>query len=180
MTEINSLIKYLNEHREDKAMMASLRRGLRLKGGLAPEVSRVIQSRLAADAPPWLESAYYLVAPLFAFHNQEGGNGNMGDHFRALCDPGEEIASNIERRFMVLLSSGPDEINDSLRQAISLLKSKQVPVNWNELMQNMIDWKYPNSERRDRVQKEWARKFWRTRQSENIPSTKSTDSNEPN
>jgi len=176
MVEINSLIKYLNEHREDRALMASLRRGLRYKGGYSAEVGRVIQSRLSQDAPLWLESAYALIAPLFALHPLEGGSGNMGNHFRGLCEPGQDIPSNIERRFMVLLSSGRDEIDDSLRQAISLLKSKQVPVNWDELIQNMIDWKHPNSERRDRVQKDWARKFWRTRTVENS-SSKSTDSN---
>ena len=167
MAEINSLIKYLDEHREDRGLMASLRRGLRLKGGLAPEVSRIVQGRLAENASWWLESAYYLIAPLYAFHNQPGGDGNMGDHFRALCEPGEDMPSSIERRFMFLLSSGPDEINDSLRQAISLLRSKQVPVNWGELLQNIIDWKHPNSERRERVQKEWARRFWRSRLPEN-------------
>jgi len=175
MAEINPLVKYLNDHREDRAMMASLRRGLRQKAGYIPEVNRVVQRRLAQDAPIWLESAYLLIAPLFALHPLEGGKGNMGDHFRAICEPGEEPASNIERRFIVLLSSDPDDVGDALRQAISLLKSKQVPVNWNELLQNIIDWKHPNSERRDRVQKEWARKFWRTRTIENS-SSESTNS----
>lgn len=173
MTETDPLIRYLEENRDDRAMMASLRRGLGQTAGVVPEVSRVIQRRLAPDAPPWLESAYYLIAPLFAFHSTEGGTGNVGNHFRALCAPGEEPPTNVERRFTALLASDPDDLDDVLRQAVSLLKSKDVPVNWHELLRDVQEWKHPNEERRVRVQKKWSRAFWRAPQ-----SASPTDSNQ--
>jgi CRISPR system Cascade subunit CasB len=139
---------------------------------VVPEVSRVVQWRLARDAPPWLEAGYYLIAPLFAFHSAEGGTGNMGNHFREMCTPGEEPPTNVERRFMALLASDPDDLDDVLRQAVTLLKSKDVPVNWHELLRDVLDWKYPNEERRSRVQKKWSRAFWRATQA--ATSTDST------
>jgi len=171
MTEPNVFVQYLEDSRDDRAMMASLRRGLGQSAGSVPEVSRVVQRRLASDAEPWIESAYYLIAPLFALHPDEGGSGNMGDHFRGMCEPGQDPAPNVERRFMALLGCDPADLDDVLRQAVTLLKSKSMPVNWHELVRDVLDWKHPNEERRTRVQRKWSRAFWRTQ-----PSAPAADS----
>jgi CRISPR system Cascade subunit CasB len=172
MTEPNPFIQYLEDCREDRATLASLRRGLGQPAGSVPEVSRIVQRRLALDAEPWVEAAYYLIAPLFALHPDEGGAGNMGNHFRDVCEPGQDLPPNVERRFMALLASDPADLDDVLRQAVTLLKSKSVPVNWHELVRDVLDWKHPNEERRTRVQRKWSRAFWRTR-----PPAPATDFN---
>lgn len=162
MTEPNEFIRYLEQlrDREDRGALASLRRGLGQPPGAVPEASRVIQSGLTSDTPAYLESACSIVAPLFALHSKEGGEGNMGSHFRALCEPikpGEALPSNIERRFMSLLSSEVEELPDTLRQAVSLLKSKDVPINWRQLLRDILAWTHDDGY----VQKQWGRAFWR-------------------
>jgi len=130
-----------------------------------PEVSKYVQPWLWDDAPAYLEEAYYLIAPLFALHPAPAGEGNMGAHFAALCEPGEEPPPSVERRFMLLLSAHPDDLADCLRQAVSLLKSRKppVPVNWQEMFRDVLAWKSRDERWRITVQKKWARKFWRSR-----------------
>ncbi|TAH49284.1 MAG: type I-E CRISPR-associated protein Cse2/CasB [Chloroflexota bacterium] len=162
-------ITFLEENVDDRALMASLRRGLALPKGQSAEVSRVVQCWLSLDSPRWLEDAYYSVAPLFGLHHDEiADKGNMGAHFRELCPAGEEIPTNVERRFMQLLSSDANTLDDSLRQSISLLKSKEVGVNWQQLLDDVIAWKH-TEERRDHVRLDWSRAFWRTEQENNQP-----------
>lgn len=168
MTEPNAFILYLEENRDDRAMMAALRRGLGREPGTVPEVSRIVQRRLASNAPSFLEDAYHLIAPLFALHSAEGGRGNMGDHFRAMCEPGQDPPPNVERRFMGLLARDSTDLADALRQAVSLLKSKGVPVDWDQLLRDVLAWSHPDRY----VQKYWARAFWR-----NAQPARSADSN---
>ena len=175
MSENDPFILYLEENRDNRAMMASLRRGLGKAAGMVPEVSRIVQRRLGPDAPHWLETAYYLIAPLFALHPAEGGAGNIGNHFREMCPAGEDPPANVERRFIALSTSDPDDLDEVLRQAVTLLKSKDIQVNWQALLQDVLDWKHPDGERRTRVQKKWSRAFWRKPQlaapAHSIPTT---------
>jgi CRISPR system Cascade subunit CasB len=161
MSYTDPFITYLEENREDRAMLAALRRGLGQPAGAAPEVSRYVQRRLAQDAPRYLEEAYYLIAPLFGLHSSAGGQGDMGNHFAALCEPGEDPPSNVERRFVGLLAAHSDDLPDALRQAISLLKAKDIPVNWGSLLDDILDWSHPDDTRRTNVHKRWSRNFWR-------------------
>jgi CRISPR system Cascade subunit CasB len=153
-------IEFLVNNREDRALMAALRRGLAQPR--CAEVSRIVQCWLSEDSPPWLEEAYYSVAPLFGLHHDKFANkGNMGNHFRDLCDDPNEPPSNVERRFMQLLASDANGLDDALRPAVSLLKSKEVPVNWQQLLDDVVAWKY-NDDSRDRARLHWSRAFWRT------------------
>jgi CRISPR system Cascade subunit CasB len=170
-------IQYLEEHREDRALLAALRRGAGQPPGASPEVSKYVQSWLSQDSPTYLEEAYYLIAPLFALHPKEGGQGNMGDHFAALREPGEGPPPSIERRFMLLLSAHPDDLGDYLRQAVGLLKSKDVAVDWQQLLRDVLAWK-SRDERPRRVQKEWARKFWRSPKKDSSTVQSETNSTE--
>src|SRR3989304_359653 len=125
----DKFIQFLDDNRDDRQLMASLRRGLAQPRSV--EVSRVVQHWLSEDSPRWLEDAYYSIAPLFALHHDDiTEKGNMGNHFRDMCDDPNDPPSNIERRFMQLLACDSDGLDDLLRQAVSLLKSKNVAVNW--------------------------------------------------
>jgi CRISPR system Cascade subunit CasB len=154
-------IEYLESlsQREDRAALAALRRGLGRPPGTVPDMYRYVVPWLPADAPPWIEDAAYTVAALFAFHPQSGGAGNMGAHFgqaRARDPQGDHTA--LERRFTALLAAHPEDLPVYLRQAVSFLRSKEVPVHWGQLLYDLRDWGHP--ERRTRVQKRWARAFW--------------------
>ena len=163
MNQTDPFITYLEENREDRAMLAALRRGLGQPAGAVPEVSRYVQRRLAQDAPRYLEEAYYLIAPLFGLHSLAGGQGDMGNHFAALCEPGEDPPSNVERRFVGLLAAHSDDLPDYLRQAVSLLKAKDIPVNWQRLLADVLAWGHHDDTWRINVHKRWSRNFWRKR-----------------
>jgi CRISPR system Cascade subunit CasB len=172
-------IRYLEEHRDDRAMLAALRRGVGQPPGGSAAVSKYVQPWLWNDAPASLEGAYYLIAPLFALHPMAGGTGNMGDHFAAMVERGQEPPPSVERRFMLLLSAHPDDLADYLRQAVGLLKSKDVPVDWQQLLKDVRAWKSRDERWRIEVQKEWARAFWRSphmNRPADQPETHSTDS----
>jgi CRISPR system Cascade subunit CasB len=155
MTKTYPFITYLEGRRDDRAALAALRRGLGQPPGTVADMYRYVIPWLPADARPWLEDAYYLVAALFAYHPHPGGKGNVGDHFaRARAPQGDNTA--IERRFTALLAAHPDDLDFYLRQAISFLKSKDVPINWHQLLPDLLAWGRPECY----VQKAWARAFW--------------------
>lgn len=151
----HKFIEYLESLRDDRAALAALRRGLGRPPGTVPDMYRYVVPWLPADAPTWREDAIYMVAALFAYHPAASGIGNMGNHFARARDPqGDDTA--IERRFSALLAAHPDDLGFYLRQAVSFLKSKEVPVNWHQLLPDVLAWSHPDRY----VQKQWARAFW--------------------
>lgn len=148
-------VEYLESLRDDRAALAALRRGLGQPPGTVADMYRYVVPWLPDDVPPWHETAYYLIAALFAYHPDAGGTGNMGRHFACARDPqGDNTA--LERRFTALLAAHPDDLDFYLRQAVSFLKSKEVPVNWHQLLSDLLGWGYPDRY----VQQQWARAFW--------------------
>ncbi len=155
MKQSHPFVDYLESLRDDRAALASLRRGLGQAPGTVADMYRYVVPWLPDDVPRRREDAYYLVAALFAFHPAAGGVGNMGDHFARTRDPqGGDTA--IERRFTALLAAHPDDLGFYLRQAVSFLRSKEVPINWHQLLSDVMNWGRPERH----VQAEWARAFW--------------------
>jgi len=163
-SQIHPFIQHLYSlaQREDRQALAHLRRGLGKKPGAAPEMFPYIVPWLPNNVHPQEEIAYYTIASLFAVHPAVTNSGNMGDHMTATAEKGREEA--VERRFVALLAAHPDDLPDFLRQAISYLASKEVPVNWNRLFHDMRYWSH--SDYGDRIRKQWATAFWRYRKQE--------------
>lgn len=69
---------------------------------------------------------------------------------------GEGGEPGVERRFVALLNCHRDDLPAHLRHAVGLLKSKEIPVDWAELLHDILRW---DSESRS-VQRAWARAFW--------------------
>ena len=147
------LIRYLKSlaDKDDRAALAALRRGLGKAPGTEPEMYRYIVPLLPENAYQNQERAFYLIASLFASHPASISKGNLGNHLAQAR--GENNAAALERRFTALLSAHPDDLPDYLRQTISLLKSKDVPVNWDQLLQDLLWWN-------DKTRKRWATAFW--------------------
>ena len=145
---------------EDRKALAHLRRGLGKKPGEAPEMFPYVVPWLPEKTHPQKEAAYYAIASLFALHPSIAASGNMGDHMAATVEPGREDA--VERRFVALLAAHPDDLPNFLRQAISYLASKEVPVNWDRLFRDLRYWGHPDYG--DAIRKRWATAFWRFRQ----------------
>ncbi len=155
MTQTERFISYLEGHREDRGALAALRRGLGQRPGTVADMYPHVVPWITEDTPRWREEAYYTIAALFAYHPDAGGSGNMGGHFAQTRDP-QMDSTAIERRFTVLLSAHPDDLDFHLRQAVSFLKSKRVPVNWAQLLTDVLAWGHPDRY----VQRQWARAFW--------------------
>lgn len=163
--EDHYFISYLESlrDREDRGALAALRRGLGEKPGSMPAMYPYVVPKLPQQVKPWQEKAYYLVASLFAYHPKAGGKGNMGTHFAATTTPQNENTA-VERRFTSLLAAHPEDLPFYLRQAVSYLSSKDVPINWNQLFVDIQAWGHLDRY----VQKRWARAFWgRDRGNEN-------------
>jgi CRISPR system Cascade subunit CasB len=152
-----SFITYLEglRDREDRGALAALRRGLGQSPGSTPEMYRYVVRWVPADAAPYREASYYLAAALFASHPAPGGNGNLGAAFRSSLQADQDAAA-VERRFVALLAAHRDDLAFYLRQAISYLRAKEVPVDWHQLFGDLLAWPHQDGY----VQKRWARAFW--------------------
>ena len=150
-------VEYLEtlEERDDRGALAALRRGLGEPPGTVPGMYRYVVPFLPEACPPWKEKAYFLVAALFGYHSKPGGTGNMGDHFVAAREPNGDNTA-LERRFTALLAAHADDLPFYLRQAVSFLKSKEISINWHQLIRDVQHWGHPEGY----VQKAWARAFW--------------------
>lgn len=158
--EPHPFIRYLQKlaDGQDRGALASLRRGLGQPPGTVADMYRYVEPFLGADAR-YKEDAFYLVAALFALHPKTANDGDMGKHMAATRSESGEDA--LERRFTALLAAHPDDLPEYLRQAVSFLKSKEIPINWDQLLRDLQGWG-----REDRfAQKKWARSFWGGRRS---------------
>jgi len=148
-------VRYLEGLREDRGALAALRRGLGQPPGTVADMYRYVVPWLPEGASRQKEEIYYLLAALFGAHPAEGGTGNMGNHFARTRDPqGDNTA--VERRFTALLAAHRDDLATYLRQAVSYLRSKEVPIHWHQLFYDLQRWGYDNRP----VQREWAGAFW--------------------
>ena len=154
-----SFIGYLESvlKRDDRAVLAHLRRGLGKEGGTAmemfPYIARFVQNSYRSD-----ENAYFLVASLFGLYptnswkSDEKGKNNLGKSLSLLKDDSDSI----EKRFVALLNSDEEDLPNHLRQIVSLLKAKDAPVNWDQLLKDIKGW----SSESKYVQRNWAKEFW--------------------
>jgi len=158
MSDKHPFVEYLEGLREDRGALAALRRGLGPAPGTATEKFRYVVPWVPKGCSRQEEEAYYLVAGFFAYHPKAGGQGDMGNHMAQARDPqGDNTA--IERRFTALLGAHPEDLHFYLRQTISYLRSKEVPVDWSQLLRDLRAWGHPERY----VQRQWARSFWGAR-----------------
>lgn len=159
-------VTWLEELRESddgnaRKRLAAMKRWLAPSLHSQIEAAQAIQPRLSIADGNAREGAAFLIGALFALHDAPGGTGNLGDHFRALCQPGEDPPPSVERRFMSLLAAQGDEFDTALHHAVTLLKSGGVSVNWHQLMSDAQAWKTGKPEAQDRVRRWWSKQFWR-------------------
>lgn len=146
--------------KQDRGALAHLRRGLGKPPGTVPEMHRYVIPFLPATPSPPLEEAYYLIAALFAFWHQGKDTvaanppPNLGASLAIMVT--EKNEDSLDRRLTALLKSHPEDLPHHLRQAISLLKSNDMPVAWQQLLKDILNWDHPEGF----VQRAWARAFW--------------------
>ena len=142
--------------RREAGTLAKLRRGLTEHSG---ERDVWVYAHLGGASPEQEEPAA-LVASLFALWHQ-GGRGRTqrapdsfgGSYGRLRVITGAE---SVEKRFAALIDSHPEDLPARLRHAVSLLRSKDIPIKWEQLLRDLLWWA---AEKRP-VQRRWARDFW--------------------
>jgi len=165
--QIHPFIDYLyslSQGHQHRGALADLRRGLSESPGTAPVMFPYVARWVPEDArQSWKEKVYYLVAALFAYYqsgSKQAGkqritSGNFGEHcLRAKA--AKKQSESYEMRFASLLKSNVEDLPVYLRQMISLLKSAEVPINWDQLFYDLNRW---NSESQY-IQRQWANSFW--------------------
>jgi CRISPR system Cascade subunit CasB len=164
--QIHPYIQYLYSlaTEQRRGALADLRRGLTEPPATAPVMFSYVARWVPEEARYfWTEKVYYLIAAMFAYY-QSGSDveskrkittGNFGDHCRLASLRGSQSAS-FETRFSSLLKANAEDLPVVLRQMISLLKSADVPINWDRLFHDLCRW---NSESQY-IQRQWANSYW--------------------
>lgn len=101
------------------------------------------------------EETYFLVATLYGLADSDG-KGNLGASLRRARDPDPKKNKGLDRRVEILLDADAKQLPFRMRQAIRFLKSKDKPVNWQQLLEDLLRWNYPSRT----VQKQWARAYF--------------------
>lgn len=191
-TREGRFVGYLHSlvEREELAALAALRRGLGKEPGTAPEMYPYVVP-FVGDITPTQQAPYYLVAALFAWHQKDWpsddpqrdnrNRNNLGASLARLRqeqarDRGDAVpdqGDSTERRFVAMLSSSREDMPYHLRQMIGLLRTKEVPVNWLQLLYDIRFWDSDDSRI---VQQRWASAFW----SQTTPDQASYPPSEPN
>jgi len=146
------------------------------RGALAQlrrEVKRDVSYEVFRWLPPntniWQENAAIIIGPLFAYYYQAkeesilNFEGNLGASFRSLVSTlvkegskEEDARKRVERRFLVILNSHIEDIPHHLRYAVGILRSKDIPINWRRLTNDILNWTHDDKF----VQRNWSRSFW--------------------
>ncbi|MBO1437421.1 type I-E CRISPR-associated protein Cse2/CasB [Meiothermus sp. CFH 77666] len=171
----------------DRKAFAHLRRSLRDEPGHYIGAIPYVEPFTLGDTPSWVRQMYYLVAGLFAYVErplEPSGSArkpleqNLGESMARLYVL-KERSPSIERRFIRLLDADHEQLPSRLRQTVTLLKSNDIPIGWEQLLDDLGYWR---SEQR-RVQHRWARSFYQraereTQPQESTPEPQLTGGNE--
>lgn len=101
------------------------------------------------------EAWYFLVATLYPLA-EPSSKGTLGDSLRHARNNHPEREKGFDRRFEVLLDADADQVPFRMRQIIRLLNAAEIPVNWNQLLEDLTRWNHPNRY----IQEKWARAYY--------------------
>ena len=162
----SKFINFLEElaKRDDRGVLAALRRGLQYDLGTCTYMYPFIIPWLQKVKGKWNRDMHYLVASIFAYHPSSTDKGDMGDVFRQISISSGENNS-LEQRFATMLRSNPEDLAIHIKQAIFLAKSKNISINWHELFYDLKRWPYESNYP---VYEKWANSFWKVEIKQNL------------
>lgn len=106
----------------------------------------------------WEETAYFLIATLYPFDKTAQAFEDVetfGDSLRLARN--KENEDGLNRRVSRLLDADSQQLPFQLRQAVLYLTNMQIPINWSQLLEDVLNWHQPNRN----VQKSWARAYFK-------------------
>lgn len=152
----NNFIEALEHIKEDRGKMAVLRRA-----ATGQTRNQVAAWPIILSLGGGIQSAEYIgIATLYATHPELGSEKNFGAACKKITlkkEKGSEISESAERRFRrLILSDNAEELCEQLRSWIRMAKSEGIGVNYKQLFQDILEWKY----RADSIRKDWTFEFW--------------------
>ena len=155
MDNSTAFFEYLNKRAEsDSSVVAALRRSLSFDPGTDTRVFPLVEPWLG-DASVKRRFIIYLAAGLWASAARRT-TGSAIPIAQALRRISESPSSQL--RFTRLLDADLDELPWRLRQAVALLNSSGVAIDWPALLDDLLRWEAPSRT----VQKRWAQHYWRS------------------
>ena len=148
---VGYLLNLAKEEREDRGALADLRSGLGKEPGQMAHVHKHVVPYLPEK--DYNDRWYYVTATLFGSFPKHQDGCSLGSAFRPL----RAKSDSMEARLIALLNAHPDDLDDHLRHAVSLLKANEQPLDWFQLLDDLIQWDHPAGH----VQLKWARDFYK-------------------
>lgn len=145
------LMDLAKEGHEDRGALADLRSGLGREPGEMARVHKHVVPFLPEKS--YDDRWYYILATMFGLYPKHRSSYSLGRAFQAL----REKSDSMEARFVALLNAHPDDLDDHLRHAVSLLKANEQPLDWFRLFEDLLQWDQPEGH----VQLRWARDFYK-------------------
>jgi len=153
--KINYLMKFLYSNKEDRGMMADLKRGLSetTQNRAWPHISQFCDLRDKRE-----RTIVQLIAAGFAIHGANSNeNANFGSVMRKIASGdgrGEDGLKTFESRFRRLLSASTvEELCDLLPGIMRTAETKGITINFSRLYKDIYYWS-------DNVKIQWAASFW--------------------
>jgi len=157
-TRINTFAGYLRSlaepGRENRSALADLRSGLGKQPGEAPRMHKHVVPYLGERQAP-SDCWFYVAAAVFGAHPVHEQGRSLGECFRQLR---QQRSESIEKRFLAILGSHPEDLPKHLANAAGLLKSANIGIDYICLIRDLVNWYAPDR----KVQNRWAREFYRS------------------
>ncbi|NLE46173.1 MAG: type I-E CRISPR-associated protein Cse2/CasB, partial [Chloroflexi bacterium] len=129
---IRYLLRLSRESEEDRGALADLRSGLGKEPGEMARVHKHVVPHLPENS--YDDRWYYLTATLFGAYPEHREGRSLGNAFHPL----KEKSDSMEARFVALLNAHPDDLDDHLRHAVSLLRTNEQPLDWFQFFEDLL------------------------------------------
>jgi len=179
---IKSKLYWLSEkanEAEARATLAKLRRGIGKAPGCLPELWDITLNGLPEgmfsndDVPSYGEWAVHTAMTLYAMH-QQGKDikkqcmDKEGEYFGSVVRKlvkNDEDEQRVKRRFdAAATSSSIEEFSHHLRGLVQMLKSKDLPLDYSKLTEDLYWFQIPAM--RDSIRLRWGQDYYRVRRNE--------------
>ena len=119
----------------------------------AHDVLALFYGLLPAGVPAYQEEIYFLLATLFPLADGGAEHDLGASLFKAR---NLKNAKGLDSRVENLLDADLTQLHFRLRQTIHFLHSCRVRVNWQQLLEDLLQWDHPDRY----VQQRWARSYF--------------------